>query len=64
MDRLQRELSPFEFLAQALDPDLNAAATKTSGLLTGNWILPEDSPLQAILQHLAWYVATGEVDDE
>jgi hypothetical protein len=64
MDRLHRELSPFEFLAQALDPDLNAAATKTSGLLMGKWILPEDTPFQAVLHQLAWYVATGEVNDE
>ncbi|MFI6390591.1 DUF6461 domain-containing protein [Nonomuraea sp. NPDC050540] len=64
MERLHRELRPLEILAQALDPDLNAAATQTSGLLTGKWIPPEASPVQAVLQQLAWYVATGEVDDE
>ncbi|MBB5079005.1 hypothetical protein [Nonomuraea endophytica] len=64
LDRLHRELRPLEILAQALDPDLNAAATQTSALLTGNWIPPEMSPAQAVLQQLAWYVATGEVDDE
>ncbi|MFI6904849.1 DUF6461 domain-containing protein [Nonomuraea sp. NPDC050394] len=64
LDRLHRELRPLEILAQALDPDLNAAATRTSGLLTGKGIPPEVSPVQAVLQQLAWYVATGEVDDE
>ncbi|MFI6505357.1 DUF6461 domain-containing protein [Nonomuraea typhae] len=61
--RLHRELQPIEILAQALDPDLNAAAIKTSSMLTGKWIPPEESPLQAVLHQLAWYVATGEVDE-